>query len=280
MRFTILGAAGTIGSALAEALEVEGHAVTRVTRDTLRSTLAAGEPAGHVINCIGMTGDFRTRPHATAEAHVTITAACLTALRFDSFLILSSTRLYGRAAATAEATPIPCASGDPSDLYTLTKLTGEALCLVDPRPCVRVVRLSNVYGGLAPDTFLGAVLAEGCKGAAVQIRQAADSEKDYVSLADVVALLPRIAGDGRHRLYNVATGRNVRHDAIAAVLRAQGWSVGFAPNAATHRFPLIDTTRLQGEFAPSLRGLLDDLPTLVASGQEVRCSPSMRPVAV
>lgn len=279
-RFTILGAGGTIGRTLADALEAAGRTVARVTRDTLTGTLASGAPAGHVIDCIGLTGDFRKRPHATAEAHVGITAAALGALRFDSFLFLSSTRVYARAQDSHETTPLPCLSSDPSDLYNLTKLAGEALCLADPRSCVRVVRLANVYGGAAPDTFLGQVFAEGHRSGRVVIGQAPQSEKDYVSLGDVATLLPRIACGGRHRLYNLATGRNVRHDAIAAVLRAQGWTVQFAPDAPAVRFPPVDISRLQAEFAPALRGLLDDLPTLAATGQEVRCSPSTRPVAV
>jgi nucleoside-diphosphate-sugar epimerase len=279
-RFTILGAGGTIGRALADALEAAGRDVTRVTRDSLAAALASEVPAGHVIDCIGLTGDFRQRPHATAEAHVGVTAAALGALRFDSFLFLSSTRVYARARTTQETTPLPCLSSDPSDLYNLTKLAGEALCLADPRPSVRVARLANVYGGDAPDTFLGQLLTEGRRSGRVLIGQAPRSEKDYVSLADVVALLPRIACEGRQRLYNVAAGRNVRHDAIAAVLRTRGWTIRFAPGAPAIRFPPIDISRLRTEFAPSLRGLLDDLPTLAATGPEVRCSPSTRPVAV
>lgn len=271
-RFTVLGAAGMIGSALSAMLEAQGHQVLRVDRRLLPSVLEAQQPLGHVISCIGLTGDFRTRPHATAEAHVGLTSACLSQLRCDSFLWLSSTRVYARASATHEDAAVPCLSSDPSDLYNLSKLTGEALCLADPRPTCQVVRLSNVYGPGADDTFLGQVLAEGRKTGAVRFRQAPGSEKDYISLETVIAVLPEIAVRGRQRLYNLASGTNTSHAEIAAILtRALGWQTSFADNAPLVGFPRIDTTRVNAEFALPLRSLSDDLHRLALPGQEVRC---------
>jgi nucleoside-diphosphate-sugar epimerase len=274
--FTVLGAAGFVGSALVVALERAGHRVHPVTRGTLPALLATHRNAGHVIDCIGLTGDFRTRPHDAAEAHVSITARCLAALHFESFLFLSSTRVYARAGVTREDTPLPCAPADPSDLYNLTKLAGEALCLADPRQTVRAVRLSNVYGaGMGPDVFLGEVLQEGRTTRAVRLRQSAKSTKDYVSLAQVTRLLPAIATGGRHRLYNLAAGTNTSHATIAVVLRRHfGWHVTFAPGAPTMRFPRIDTARLSAEFGAALSNLSADLATLEADGQEVQCSSS------
>jgi nucleoside-diphosphate-sugar epimerase len=275
--FTILGASGYVGTALAAALERAGHRVHPVARATLPALLQTRRNAGHVIDCIGLTGDFRTRPHDTAEAHVGVTARCLAGLHFASFLFLSSTRVYGRATTTQEAASLTCRPADPSDLYNLTKLAGEAVCLADPRQTVRVVRLSNVYGGAMPnDTFLGQLLREGRGTGAVHFRQSAKSTKDYVSLAEVTRLLPAIATGGRHRLYNLAAGVNTSHAAIAVVLRRHfGWHVDFAPGAPAVRFPPIDTTRLAVEFGAALSNLSADLATLVADGQEVQCSPSM-----
>ena len=195
--FTILGASGYVGSALVAALERAGHRVHAVTRGALPALLETRRNAGHVIDCIGLTGDFRTRPHDTAEAHVGVTARCLAALHFESFLFLSSTRVYARATATNESAVLACAPADPSDLYNLTKLAGEAVCLADPRQTVRVARLSNVYGGDMPDdTFLGQLLREGRGTGAVRFRQSAKSSKDYVSLARGH---PTAAGDRTRR---------------------------------------------------------------------------------
>src|SRR5690348_16597612 len=109
--FTILGAGGFVGAALTAWLESEDHLVHPISRASLPALLATRRPTGHVIDCVGLTGDFRSRPLDTAEAHVGIVARCLAELEFESFLLLSSTRVYARAAATHENTPLPCVPG-------------------------------------------------------------------------------------------------------------------------------------------------------------------------
>ena len=273
-RFTILGAGGFIGRALAHHLRIAGHEVLPVARDGLAAFLAGRFPAGHVINCIGLTGDFRTRPRDTAEAHVGVVARALAREGMASFLLLSSTRLYARADTTREDSPVQISPGAPGELHALTKLAGEALCLSDPRAEIRVARLSNVYGaGMGEDCFLGQVIAEGRATGAVALRQGLLSCKDYIAIDDVIALLGRIAVGGRERLYNVATGHNTTHDAIAAALaRSLGWRVGAIEGAAVQRFPRIDITRIKNEFGMPRCGVLDDLPALAAGQrQEVAC---------
>ena len=144
--FTILGASGFIGRALVAWLESGDHVVHAVTRASLPALLASRRPAGHVIDCVGISNDCRLCPLDTAEAHVGLVAHCLTELKFESFLLLSSTRVYAHAGATHEDATLSALPSDPADLYNLTKLAGEALCLADPRFSVRVARLSDVYG--------------------------------------------------------------------------------------------------------------------------------------
>ena len=279
--FTILGAGGFIGSALVAWLESQGQEVHAVTRASLPALLAERRPIGHVIACIGLTGDFRTRPLDTAEAHVGLVARCLAALQFDSFLMLSSTRVYARADATHEDAALPTLPTDPSDLYNLTKLAGEALCLADSRPAVRVVRLSNVYGiGMPTETFLGQVLREGHATGSVVFHQSPESTKDYVSVAAVVRLLPAIAATGRQRIYNLAAGGNITHATIAYRLREiAGWRTGFAADTPMVRHPQIDTARIDAEFGPTSSNLIADLPTMLAFALESKCSPSTRHMA-
>jgi nucleoside-diphosphate-sugar epimerase len=279
--FTILGAGGFIGAAVAAHLKSRGHVVHPVTRAALPALLAGRRPAGHVIDCIGLTSNYRNRPLDTADAHVGLVARCLANLRFDSFLLLSSTRVYSRVENAHEDMPLTAVPADPSDVYNVTKLAGEALCLSDLRPSCRVVRLSNVYGiGMSGETFLGEVLREGEASGSVLFRQSPASAKDYVNLAAVVRLLPEIGLRGRSRLYNLAAGNNTSHAAIAFRLReVTGWHTGFARDAPTVRQPPINTARLEGEFGPTASNLIADLPMLLAPGQESRCLPSMRPMA-
>jgi nucleoside-diphosphate-sugar epimerase len=271
--FTILGAGGFIGSALVGWLDSQDQLVHAVTRAALPALLAARRPCGHVIGCIGLTGDFRSRPIDTANAHVGLVARCLSALRFESFLLLSSTRVYRRASATQEDTVLPVLPADPSDLYNLTKLAGEALCLADPRQTLRVVRLSNVYGPAMPaESFLGEVLREGRLSGGVLFRQGPESAKDYIDIASVVRMLPAIATEGRRRIYNLGAGSNTSHATIAQRLnQALGWQVHFEAEAPTLQLMPIDTSRLDAEFGPTSSSLSADLPTLLALEQESQC---------
>ena len=141
--FTVLGASGYIGSRLVAHLQAQGHTVWAPTRG---DTEVFTRPLGHVIYCVGLTADFRTRPFDTVDAHVGLLAEVLRRAQFDSLLYLSSTRVYMGAASTHEDAPLSVLPGDPSYLYNLTKLTGESLCHACGRPGVRVARLSNVVG--------------------------------------------------------------------------------------------------------------------------------------
>lgn len=279
--FTVLGAAGFIGAALVAWLASNGQTVHAITRAALPSLLASRQPVGHVIDCVGLTADFRARPLDTADAHVGLVARCLTDLDFRSFLLLSSTRVYQRADTTCEDAVLSTLPTDASDLYNVTKLAGEALCLVDARPTVRVARLSNVYGfGMPEQCFLGQVLHEGLRTGCVLFGQGEASAKDYVSVSAVARLLPRIAAAGRHRLYNLAAGENTSHGTIASMLReVAGWQTNFAPDAPTVTHLPIETSRLDAEFGPTASRLTIDLPTLLALQQERQCSPSMKPMA-
>jgi len=74
MKFTVLGAGGFIGSHLLAHLRQAGHDCFAPARGD--ATLFA-EELGHVIYCIGLTADFRSRPFDTVRAHVCLLADVL-----------------------------------------------------------------------------------------------------------------------------------------------------------------------------------------------------------
>ncbi|MBI2380954.1 MAG: NAD(P)-dependent oxidoreductase [Gammaproteobacteria bacterium] len=265
MRFCVLGAGGFIGGHLAATLSRAGHEVYAPERGVFPE---AGRELGHVIYAIGLTGDFRRRPYDTVEAHVSLLARWLRDGRYESFLYLSSARVYGKegvSAHTREDAPLTVLPG-PDSLYDLSKLTGEALCLAHSSPRVRVVRLSNVYGpGMAADTFLGAVLAELRRQRRVVIGEAPESCKDYVAIDDVVPALVHIATRGRERIYNLASGQVFTHAELATALRNLGGDVTFQPGAPIRRLPAIDTARLRQEFPYVPTRLETALPELLAA---------------
>ncbi len=249
MKFTVFGAGGFIGGALVKYLRAHGHDVWAPARD---EALAAGTRAGHVIYAIGLTGDFRDRLSDTVDAHVTVLNRLLQSLSFDSFLYLSSTRIYGGLpgdSKAAEETPLRVTPSHDS-IFDLSKLLGEALCLAHTSEKVRVARLSNVFGpGQGENTFLGSLLAQARKSENIVIREDARSAKDYVALDAVTPLLVQLALEGRERLYNVASGHSTTHEQIAdAIRRHFRVSVSFADGAPLRRFPDIDVERMHREF--------------------------------
>lgn len=249
---TVLGAKGWIGSALVADLQRQGKPVIPVDRASLPGWLASKEPAGLLIYSVGLTADFRQRPHETVDAHVSLLSKVIQRRGVEHLLLLSSTRVYARSTDTSETALIPCLSSDSSDLYNISKLLAETLVLQDPRPGFKVARLSNVVGPDQPiTTFLGALLAEAREQGKVLIQQPADTSKDYVGLSDVVRLLPQIASKGTHRLYNVGSGQNTSHFELATWLESQGVEVSLTPKVSSgFSFPPLGIDRLREEFDP------------------------------
>lgn len=249
---TVLGSSGWIGSALVADLERRARPVLKVDRSQIPAWLARKERLGPVIYAIGLTADFRQRPHATAEAHVSLLSQVIQRPGLDRLLLLSSTRVYARGSDTAETKALPCLSSDPSDLYNLSKLMGESLVLQDQRQGLKVVRLSNVVGPAQPvSTFVGALLAEARACGEVTIHQPAVMAKDYVALSDVLRLLPLIAEKGKQRLYNLGSGFNICHADIAGWLEGQGIRVRFSKQTdRCTTFAPLQIDRLMEEFDP------------------------------
>lgn len=244
-RFTILGAGGFIGSSLCGYLRQRGHDVIAPLRDA-----DLPPDAGHVIFAIGLTADFRTRPFATAEAHVGRLADVMQQGSFESFLYLSSTRVYQGAAATHETTPLTVSPLNPGHLYNLTKLAGEALVLNCGKQNTRVVRLSNIVGpGEAQrDTFLGSLCREAAMGS-IRLHSHATSAKDYLWIDEAVPLIEAICLHAKENIYNLASGFQLTHeDWTTSIASATAASLETDPNAPDAGFPPIDITRLSAEF--------------------------------
>ena len=172
---------------------------------------------------------------------------------FASLTYLSSTRVYQKVASGGEDAVLSVDPNDPSDLYNLSKLTGEAACLTDPRRTVRVARLSNVFGPNAgSDNFLDAVLREARQDGHVVIRSGSQAAKDYVALSDVVEALVRMPARAESRLFNIAGGVTTSNAEVGALIEhALGATVAFGTDNAGTRFPDIDIGRMRTELGVS-----------------------------
>lgn len=265
--FTVFGSTGFIGRHMAAALKRDGHDVQTPARgDALPPRL------GHAVYAVGLTGDYRSRPFDTIDAHVGGAARILQAGDFASFTYLSSTRVYRRHASDRVAREDDLLSLDNGfdSIYDCSKLYGEALCLGTGNPAVRVARLSNVYGrGMSAGSFLGAVVASLAETGQVVIDDHPQSAKDYISVDDAVRALCDIAQSGRQRVYNVATGRNIANQDIADALASAGYRATFSGKTVQPRvLAPVSAERYAGEFAPLPPSLIKDIPTLVSIYKE------------
>lgn len=265
MKYTVLGASGFIGSHLIRWLQSQGHACWAPERDAEIS----GQPLGHAIYCIGVTADFRKRCFDTVRAHVCTLLGIFEKADFDSFLYVSSARIYAGRKDSSEDESLCVNPGEADQLYNISKIMGESLCLSSGQSNTRVVRLSNVYGrDFRSDNFLFSVLRDAVDRKKVILRTSLDSERDYVNVHDVVRILPQIAASGRHRIYNVASGVNTSNRALLELIqRITGCRLEVAEGATALRFPRISIERIQEEFDFVPSRVLDSLPNLIGEYQ-------------
>ncbi|MCH8618788.1 SDR family oxidoreductase [Undibacterium sp. TS12] len=256
---TLIGGKGFIGRHLHTYLQSAGWTSHVPEKDDVRLTT---EHLGHVFYCAGLTADFRQRPYATVDAHVSLLAKILQHGQFDTLTYLSSTRVYAGASDTDEAAVLSVQAHAAGDLYNLSKLMGESLCLHGGRN-TRVVRLSNVFGMDMPEqNFLSEVLSDAAKCGQVVFRSAPESQKDYVSIADVVRFLPLIATKGEIGIYNLARGSNTTHASLALQLEQMGVRCEFENGAPNLSFPPIRTNKLEAQFGPAEFELTNELQAL------------------
>ena len=268
MRFTVFGSSGFIGSHVHEKLASAGFECLTPLRN---DSLIEPEDLGHVIYCIGVTADFRERPFDTVRSHVCYLSNLLEKARFSTFTYLSSTRVYQGSNLTTEESSIRSNPTKPNDLYNISKLLGESLCLASGRLGVRVVRLSNVYGkDFSSNNFLPSIIRDACQANRITLQTAWSSTKDYISVSDVVNVLPLISVSGKSTIYNVASGVNISNRILINKLRKScQCSVSVAKGAPEVKFPRVNIKRLKDEFDFTPRSVLADVGKLVSDFRKV-----------
>lgn len=252
MKFTILGSSGFIGSALVSYLKE-----MNIDFETPKIEDCKG---GHVIYCIGVTSDFKTRPFDTTTAHVCLLKKVLN--NFDSFIYLSSTRIYDDYG--QEDSVIKVYPKNIDYLYNISKVMGESLCFTTK---AKVVRLSNVYG-YGSNNFLSSIIKDAIKGE-INLKTTLNSCRNYVSIKDVVSLLVKISLSSKHRLYNIASEENTTNGAVVSKLRQlTNCKVREGTNEVYHPSINIDRIRNEFDFKPS--NVINDLTELVNQYRERR----------
>jgi nucleoside-diphosphate-sugar epimerase len=185
---------------------------------------------------------------------------------FASLTYLSSTRVYAGAESGREDAVLRVGL---ADLFAISKLAGEAACLSADRRDVRVVRLATVYGGsFASSNFLCALLRDMRAHDTLTLAADPATARDYVHVEDVVDALVPVARAGTSRIYNLASGAQVRNDRLVAELeprlRCRVRLAGTRPAVAV---PPVAIDRLRGGLGLAPRPLLPLLDAVVAELQ-------------
>ncbi|EMY61343.1 NAD-dependent epimerase/dehydratase family protein [Leptospira terpstrae] len=261
--FTVIGANGFIGSHLVNYLRSLGHICNVPARDD--HTIFT-QPLSNVIYCAGITSDFRTRPFDTIEAHVSLLSKILELCDFQSLVYLSSTRIYIHSESTNENSPILTKVNEPEDLFNLSKLLGESICLNSGRKNVRSVRLSNVLGAdFQSGNFVISLFREAKATGKINLFTTLDSEKDYIHIQDVLELLLQISLKGKQSIYNVASGQNQTNRVILEKIREiMPFEIHISETARKIKFKPIEIQQIENEFNFFPRSILDLIPELAS----------------
>jgi len=260
-KFTVFGSTGFIGRNVAKYLIKQGHTVLCPGRSELPPK---NLNLGHVIYTIGMAGNFRKKPFETIENEINALTHRMKNCTFESWLYLSSTRIYGTSEfLTSEIDDIRILP-NADNVFNICKLLGESICMSIQDKDVKIARLSNVYGvGQSHHTFLGSLIHDFQNKKDIVIFEGQKSAKDYISILDVVALLEKISLFGRHQIYNVASGTQITHYDIALKLNSLNKvKVTFSEASQNRILAPIDTKRIQEEFDYKPRSLMKDFESL------------------
>lgn len=260
MKFTILGANGFIGSNLVNYLKTQSCEIFTPDISDITS-----ENLGHVIYCIGITSDFRERPFDTVDSHVSLLNNFLKNANFESFLYLSSTRLYMNSSSTEEENPIIVNPNNFTELYNISKIMGESISLSSKKTNIRIARLSNVIGkNFNSNDFLFSLIHDAVEKKEIILHSKLESEKDYISVDDVAQLLHEISLNGCSKIYNVGSGENVSVEEITNLLKKDtDCSVKVSENAVLNKFQKINIEKLESEFQFKPRSIKDVIHDLV-----------------
>jgi nucleoside-diphosphate-sugar epimerase len=262
MKFTILGSKGFIGSNLVKYLKEEKFDVQALDIDDKK---LFSEKLGHVIYAIGVTSDFRTDSFNTIEAHVCILNKLLKNINFDSFLYLSSARIYYGNKNSLEETEIKVNPTNPDNVYNISKIMGESICLSSNKTNVKIARLSNVIGeDFSSNNFVFSLIKDAINKNKIKLETSLESEKDYVSIKDVVRILLEISINGKYKLYNVASGKNIKTQKIVdAINNELDNKIKISDNPTKIIFPNISIKKITDEFKFEPILILDVLPDLI-----------------
>ena len=206
----------------------------------------------HIIYCIG-NQNWNKNPKLTYDANLSIMVDILFNNKFKSFTLISSTRLYcaNDDKHTTENDMLKVNTNNKNFLYNSLKIAAENLCLSLDNHNIKVVRLSNLYG----DNFtnqsylLPSLIRDSIIKNKITLAISKYSTKDFIHVFDAYDILLKIILKGKYRLYNIATGTNIRLDQILyKIKKITDCKIIYKKKLKTVNEPKINIKRIKKEF--------------------------------
>jgi nucleoside-diphosphate-sugar epimerase len=176
----------------------------------------------YLFNCAGYTGDSRSKPFETLDAHVNLPIFLLNTARIKRcFISLGSTRIYGFLKNKNRVFTENYYSKDIHTgggyIYDGSKKIMESVLLNHAKTAnfrIVIPRLSNVFGGhilkdLDDSTFLTVMLKSAISDKKIQTHQHTDSAKDFIFIDDAIEGILRTALFSKNSTcYNICSSKS------------------------------------------------------------------------
>ena len=170
---------------------------------------------------------------------------------FDSFIFISTTRIYFNSNKTSENDLIHINTNSKNYFFNCLKLSAENFCLSQKNKNIKVVRLSNLYG----DHFgkqkylLPTLIRNSLKKNVIDININKNSKKNYLNVEDAIDVIFKIIHKGKYRLYNVASKKLYTLNFIAKnIQKVTGCKIIYRNQKYKYNEPKININRIKKEF--------------------------------
>ena len=245
-KFTVFGHSGFLGKNVVNYLIKNGFKYFLPPRNKYKFK----KNLNNVIFCIGSDNVFNN-PINAINANLKILIEVIENNRFDSFLFISSTRIYLGSKKTREIDEININPNNPTYLFNLLKLASENYCLSKKNKNIKIVRLSNLYGEYFKDQIylLPTLLRNIKRNKKITITINKNSKKNYLDVNDAIPLFLKILKKSKYKIYNIASNRSYSLSYIIQNLKInKNFKIEYKNQKTRYDEPRINIDRVKKEF--------------------------------
>ena len=201
--FTIFGHSGFLGSNLVKFLKKNKVFLPPKKKFIFKKNL------GNIIYCIG-SDDWKKDTYNSFYANLGYIPLILNNNKFKSFTFISSCRIYNNSINTEENSPFKFNPTNSSEYYNLKKILAENYLFASNKK-IKIIRISNIFG-FSPKSPLvfPMFIKNALKKKKIIISINKNSSKDFIHIDDVTKMIVNITIKGKNKIYNLASGKNIK----------------------------------------------------------------------